>query len=199
MEDQAFMTLLETHRHEFFAFVKRSVWNEANAEDVFCAAVASAYENRRVYRPDSNFRAWMYKILVNKSFAANRQTGRAAVDIDTVDEHYLAQENVPDVGTTEDFDRLVHECGDEVLGALTRLRPIERSCFLLLSLGGYSYREIAEITEVPGGTVVTHLARGRAKLRQWLCDYAAERGVGRSTSPAAGPVPEAKGGPDAQR
>ena len=194
MKDQAFMTLLETHRHEFFAFVKRSVWNEANAEDVFCAAVASAYENRAVYRPDSNFRAWMYKILVNKCFVANRQTRRAAVDIDTVDEQYLAQETLPDVGMPEDLDRLVHDCGDEVVGALTRLRPIERSCFLLLSLGGYSYREI---TEVPGTTVVTHLARGRAKLRRWLCDYAAERRVGRLAASQPDDAPEAKGGHDA--
>jgi RNA polymerase sigma-70 factor (ECF subfamily) len=197
MEDQAFMTLLETHRHEFFAFVKRSVWDEANAEDVFCAAVASAYESRAVYRPDTNFRAWMYKILVNKCFAANRQSRRTAVDIDTVDEQYLAQEDVPDAGMPADLDRLMHDCGDEVLGALTRLRPVERSCFLLLSLGGYSYREIAEITEVPGTTVVTHLARGRAKLRRWLCDYAAEHRLTRPAASQAEDVPEVKGGRDA--
>ena len=196
MEDQAFVTLLEKHRHEFFAFVKRSVWNEANAEDVFCAAVASAYENRTVYRPETNFRAWMYKILVNKSFAANRQTRRAAVDIDTVDEQYLAQEDVPDAVAPADLDRLVHECSDEVLAALTRLRPVERSCFLLLSLGGYSYREIAEITEVPGATVVTHLARGRAKLRRWLCDYAVEHRLGRPAASETPGTPEGKGGRD---
>lgn len=197
MEEKVFVALVEQHRHELFAFARRTVWDQANAEDVFCAAVASAYENRHAYRPDTNFRAWMYKILVNKCYAANRQTGRAAVDIDTVDDQYLAQDDSSIAGIPPHPDRLVHQCGDEVVAALARLRPVERFCFLLLSLGGYSYREIGEIVEIPLGTVVTHLARGRAKLRQWLCDYAAEHGVGRSTSMAADPIAEEKGGHDA--
>jgi len=197
MEEKVFVALVERHRHELFAFARRTVWDQANAEDAFCAAVATAFENRHAYRPDTNFRAWIYKILVNKCFAANRETGRAAVDIETVDDQYLAQDGSAAAGILPHPDRLVHQCGDEVVAALARLRPVERSCFLLLSLGGYSYREVAEIVEVPVGTVVTHLARGRAKLRQWLSDYAAEHGVGRCPSVPADPIAEEKGGHDA--
>ena len=56
------------------------------------------------------------------------------------------------------------------------LRTEERTCFLLRSLGGYSYQEIASITEIPQATVMTHLARGRAKLRRTLLHYALENG-----------------------
>jgi RNA polymerase sigma-70 factor (ECF subfamily) len=197
MKDKVFVELVEKHRHEFFTFARRTVWDKENAEDAFCAAVAAGYEDRHTYRPGTNFRAWMYKILANKCFIANRETDRAAVNIEVVDEQYLAQENNSTIEISRYPDDLVHECGDEVVEALAKLRPIERSCFLLLSLGGCSYKEIAEIIEVPLGTVVTHLVRGRAKLRRWLCDYATEWGMRHSVIPVTDPVPETKGGNDA--
>lgn len=199
MDDKEFVALVEKHRHEFFTFARRTVWDRENAEDVFCAAVAAGYENRHTYRPGTNFRAWMYKILVNKCFAANRERSRAAVDIESLDEQYLAQNDDPLMEISGDPDDLVAGCGDDIVKSLGRLRPMERSCLLLLSLGGYSYREIADIVEIPRGTVVTHLARARAKLRQWLREYTEEQGIRYSVAPTTDTVPETKGGCDAQR
>jgi len=179
MKDTEFMKRIEKYRHEFYAFVQRNVWNQSDVEDVFSSAVLSAYESRRNFRPQSNFRAWMYKILVNKCFIANREKRDVSVDAGALDAQWLADESKTPNHIIEDPERLVRECPDEVLGALSRLRTIERSCLLLLSLGGYSYSEIADIVGIPVTSVTTHLARGRAKLRRWLIDYAKEYGLRR--------------------
>ena len=72
----------------------------------------------------------------------------------------------------EDPDEFLAMCGDEVLMAMKKLSTMERSCLLLKTMENFSYKEIAEILEIPFGTVMTHLSRGRAKLRKELTDYA---------------------------
>ncbi len=80
----------------------------------------------------------------------------------------------------------LEDCGDEILRAFRRLSTAERSCFLLLAVERFSYKEIAEIMEMPAGTVMTHLARGRAKLRRDLMDYAVGQGFLRRRRDGAG-------------
>ncbi|MCM8530629.1 MAG: RNA polymerase sigma factor, partial [Lentisphaeraceae bacterium] len=77
---------------------------------------------------------------------------------------------------TRDPDEFLEMCGDEVLVAMKKLSTMERSCLLLKTMQHFSYKEIAEILEIPFGTVMTHLSRGRAKLRKELTDYAHESG-----------------------
>ena len=77
-----FIEKIEKHRDEFFRFIKRNVWDTGVAEDVFSQGVLAAYENRAKYTPGTNFRAWMYRILLNKCYVANRETGRAFESLD---------------------------------------------------------------------------------------------------------------------
>ncbi len=93
MRDTEFMKRIEKYRHEFYAFVQRNVWNQSDVEDVFSSAVLAAYESRRNFRPQSNFRAWMYRILVNKCFIANREKREASADIDALDVQWFADES----------------------------------------------------------------------------------------------------------
>jgi DNA-directed RNA polymerase specialized sigma24 family protein len=79
-----------------------------------------------------------------------------------------------------DPEGVLEQCGDEVVRALRKLKTAERSCILLRGVEEFSYKEIAEILEIPVGTVMTHLARGRAKLRKELTAYARETGIVRS-------------------
>jgi DNA-directed RNA polymerase specialized sigma24 family protein len=76
-----------------------------------------------------------------------------------------------------DPSRVFDQCGDEVFRAFRKLSTAERSCILLRGIERFSYREIAEIVGIPVGTVMTHLARGRAKLRRELLDYARQTGI----------------------
>ncbi len=177
MKDQEFLNLLEAHRHQFFRFVQRNLWKPDEAEDVFSSAVLTAYEKRDQFELGTNFRAWMYRILINKCYSSNRQRKHASLEVDQVDAVLSAEEEKIYENVLLEPDWFVEQCGDEVIAALSRLSMAERTCFLLLSLEKYSYKEIAQTIEIPVGTVITHLARGRAKLRKSLMKYAQEEGV----------------------
>ena len=78
--------------------------------------------------------------------------------------------------------KVLDACGDEVYSAIKSLSAPQRACIMLRGVERFSYREIATILEIPEGTVMTHLARGRAKLRKQLTAYAMSL---RILSPAA--------------
>lgn len=177
-----FLQLLGRHRDEVYRYVQRTVWDSGAADDVFAAAVLAAWENWHRFQRGTNFRAWLYRIATNKCFVANRVTKRTPEPLDLVPESALA-----DLGADRGYqdvladpDRFLEQCGDEVARAFTVLSTAERSCLLLRGAERFSYKEIAEILEIPVGTVMTHLSRGRAKLRKELLDYARSRGYVRT-------------------
>lgn len=177
-----FLEKIEQHRDEFFRFIYRNAWDTGVAEDVFSSAVLAAYENRHKYTPGTNFRAWMFRIITNKCYVANRETARAFDSLDEKGDSVAADSEIGDsyADVLEDPHHVLEECGDEVFRALRRLSTPQRSCILLRGIERFSYQEIAEIMEIPVGTVMTHLARGRKKLRDELANYAREMGIVRS-------------------
>lgn len=177
MKDQKFIDLIEKYRNEFYRYVYRNLWNSSQVDDVFSSAVLAAYEGLHKFQEGTNFRAWMYKILTNKCFSANREARRSGVDIESIDDYLPAQDADLYQEVLEDPEWFVEEVSDEVVRAMSQLRSVERTCFLLLALGKYSYKEIASIVDIPVGTVMTHLARGRAKMRRTLTSFAQEEGI----------------------
>lgn len=171
-----FLDAIEAHRHEFFRFILRNVWDSGVAEDVFSQAVLAAYESRARYTPGTNFRAWMYRILANKCFVANRETMRGGGALE--DDAARTADRAPDA--LEHPEAVLDQCGDEVFRAMRALSTAQRTCLLLRAVERFSYQEIADILEIPVGTVMTHLARGRRKLREELVEYARKQGVIRS-------------------
>ena len=176
---EEFLKQLETHRHELYRFVVRTVWDTGVAEDVFSSAVLSAWENWDKFSPGTNYRAWMYRIITNKCYVANRVTKRRPMALpDELDGGWAPLES--DRGyqsILNDPDDFLEQCGDEVHWAFKGLSTAQRMCILLKSVEKFSYREIAETMDIPLGTVMTHLARGRAKLRSSLLDYARDQGI----------------------
>ncbi len=172
---------IELYRNQFYRFVYRNVWNPAMAEDVFASAVLAAYENADKFVPGTNFRAWMFKILVNKCFVANREVKRA---FEALDDNLPAQApawtSVHYSEMLRNPDAFLDQCGDEVYQAFRALSTAQRSCILLKEVEQFSYQEIAEILDIPVATVMTHLSRGRASLRLRLLDYARRNGIVRS-------------------
>jgi RNA polymerase sigma-70 factor (ECF subfamily) len=176
-----FLQLLDKHRDEFYRYVLRTVWDSNVAEDVFQSAVLAAFENYYKFTPGTNFRAWVYRIITNKCFVANRETSRTFQPLENAELNLVAVEEKPGYGDVlKNPAEFLEQCGDEVHRAFRRLSTAERSCILLRSVDRFSYQEIAEILEMPVGTVMTHLSRGRAKLRSDLLDYAQEEGIVRS-------------------
>ncbi len=173
-----FIEQVDRYRDEFYRYIVRTAWDSSVADDVFSSAVLAAWENRHKFTPGTNFRAWMYRIITNKCFVANRETGRTPRPLDEVPEGVMTA--VADRGyrdVLEEPDRFLEQCGDEVHRAFKILSTAQRTCILLRSVEKFSYKEIAEIMDIPVGTVMTHLSRGRTKLRGELLGYAQERGV----------------------
>ena len=170
-----FLDKIEEHKDEFYRFLKRTLWDQRSIEDVFSSGVLAAYENRHKYTPGTNFRAWMFRILLNKCFVANRETGRAPEPLDTVE-----NESVGATKAAEHWDvlndpmKILDACGDEVFRAFGTLSTAQRACIMLKGVERFTYQEISDTLEIPVGTVMTHLSRGRAKLRKLLADYAME-------------------------
>jgi len=177
LSNEAFMELLEKHRHEFYRYIMRNVWNPSVAEDVFSSGIMTAYEQREKFKEGTNFRAWVFKILTNKCYVANRETKRSAIDVEQIDESHFANYDEHMHQAWEDPYWFLEQMGDELYAAMRKLGTAERSCLLLLSVEKYSYKEIASTLDMPVGTVMTHLARGRAKLRRLLLDHALAEGI----------------------
>ncbi|MCM8534376.1 MAG: RNA polymerase sigma factor [Lentisphaeraceae bacterium] len=172
-----FLKEIEERKDEFYRYVYRNIWDTSVADDVFSSAVLAAYKSKSNFKEGSNFRAWMYRILTNKCFVANREISRRGENIDDYQNYFVdAIKNESYKKATRDPDEFLEMCGDEVLVAMKKLSTMERSCLLLKTMQHFSYKEIAEILEIPFGTVMTHLSRGRAKLRKELTDYAHESG-----------------------
>jgi RNA polymerase sigma-70 factor (ECF subfamily) len=173
---------IERYRDQFYRFVVRNVWDSSVAEDVFASAVLAACENHDKFTPGTNFRAWMFKILVNKCFVANREIGRAFEPLDDgLEERIAAERNMDCFDVIKDPKAFLEQCGDEVYNAFRRISTAQRSCILLKDVEKFSYKEIADILGIPVATVMTHLSRGRTILRSLLLDYARGKGIVRAT------------------
>jgi len=173
-----FLAKIEQHRDEFYRFILRNVWDSGVADDVFAQAILAAYENRAKYTPGTNFRAWMFRILLNKCYIANRETGRSFASLDTPEAREAsAPESADAYDVMADPEAIMEAVGDEVNRALKGLSTAQRTALLLRGVERFSYQEIAEIMEIPVGTVMTHLSRGRRKMRAELGEYARERGI----------------------
>lgn len=175
---EKFEELINAHKDEFYRYIYRNVWDTSVADDVFSEAILVVFKNQDKFRINSNFRAWVYKILTNKCFIANREISRRGEQLeDYEDSYYNLKEKEHYSSLLENPKGFLEECGDEIFIALKKISTAERSSILLKDLEHFSYKEIASILEIPVGTVMTHLARGRKKLRIELLSYARKKGI----------------------
>lgn len=175
-----FLSALEEHKDEFYRFLRRTLWNAEQADDVFAEAVLTAYENFHRFQPGTNFRAWMYRMLANKCFCANRETSRNKYSLEDVEEPAVSDAGEESfTKNVENPEDILELCSEEVYQAFEQLNPLQRMCILLKDVEGFSYKEIAEMLEIPGASVMTHLARGRKRLRELLQGYANKKRIGR--------------------
>jgi len=168
MEEARFLSELEQLKKKLFNFARRSLYNPAEAEDVLSEAVLSAWTERERFADGTNFSAWIFQILLNKIYAANRRSTLSA----NASRQQARETSMTPTDSIESVDVLLRDpaavldrCSDDLKRALAALNESEREAFLLLSLGEMSYAEIATLTSSPLGTVVTRLTRARLKMR----------------------------------
>jgi RNA polymerase sigma-70 factor (ECF subfamily) len=180
-----FMALLAPERDALWRFARRMSWDASSAEDALQDAILVAWRKFDQFTPGTSFRAWTFRILSNTILNANNQLRRnlqrqvLSENLDLVSA--LEKEDAYDK-VLDDPEGLLAQVGDEVRGAVKALPPAERMVFLLRSVEGFAYKEIAATLEIPMGTVMSHLFRARARLREFLAEYVQETGFARTTT-----------------
>jgi len=154
--------------------------NPTDAEDLVQETYLRAFRGFGGFREGTNLRAWMYRILTNTFINSYRKKQREPVTVqeDDIEDWFLydrlGQSGVEASAESEVLDKIPDE---DVQRALEALPEGFRMAVLLADVEGFSYKEIAEILEVPIGTVMSRLHRGRKGLQKALWETVRERGL----------------------
>lgn len=160
----------------------RMTRNPADAEDLVQDTMLRAYRSFDRFEPGTNLKAWLFRIMTNAYINTYRKKQREPqkVSTDEVQDFDLYQE-LKNHGTqfTETPESLVLDAlvDTDILQAIEELPDRFRLAVVLSDIEGFSYAEMAEIMDIPMGTVMSRLHRGRKALQKRLWDIARDRGI----------------------
>jgi RNA polymerase sigma-70 factor (ECF subfamily) len=169
----------------------RMTRNPSDAEDLVQETYLKAYRAYGTFQEGTNLKSWLYKILTNTFINSYRAKRRRPVEteLDDVEDLYLYRRlggnQATSLGRSAEDLVLDRFTESDVKTAVESLPEAFRLAVLLADVEGFSYKEIAEILEVPIGTVMSRLHRGRRALEKALASFAEER---RLTAPADVPT-----------
>ncbi|WP_075691394.1 sigma-70 family RNA polymerase sigma factor [Corynebacterium sphenisci] len=174
---------------QLYGAALRMTRNPADAEDLVQEAYMKAFQGFGSYRPGTNLKAWLYRILTNAYINHYRRAKRRPAEYatDDITDHQIAEtashhSSGLRSAETEALELLPDE---EIKRALMELSEDYRMAVYYADVEGLPYKEIAEIMGTPIGTVMSRLHRGRKKLRESLTDVARDRGFLREEDRAA--------------
>lgn len=168
------------YRDQLFQGALRLTRGAADAEDLVQETLARACAGYHRFRPGTNLRAWLHRIMHNTFINGYRKRRREPVVVtDTIEDFAAARRVGTPGGATRSaeaqaLDRLT---SPEVTGALRALPAEFREAVYLTDIEGYSYRETAALMGTPIGTVMSRLHRGRSALRESLSSFRSPEGV----------------------
>jgi RNA polymerase sigma-70 factor (ECF subfamily) len=143
--------------------LRRYAWtllrHRADADDLVHDCLVRALDKLHTRRDDADVRAWLFTILHNQFVSLHRRRRTRAGTIPLEEEHA----NIAALPATQEDSLLWRD----LLRGLERLPEEQRSVVLLVSVEDLSYAETAAVLGVPIGTVMSRLARGREKLREY--------------------------------
>ena len=158
---------------QVYRVARRLVGTREEAEELVQETYARAFRSWRSYTPGTNMRAWLLRILTNLNTDRGRRIQRAP-DMQPLEEgdYYLANKLAAAEGEQAlDQERVVERLSQNgVVDALASLPHDFRDVVVLVDLGEFSYAEAAQILDVPIGTVMSRLHRGRRILKQKLAE-----------------------------
>ena len=188
-DQEAFAEQAMPYMASLYNAALRLTHNPSDAEDLVQETYLRAYRGFGGFKEGTNLKAWLYRILTNtfiNSYRARRRRPEET-EIEDLENLYLYHRLGPaasDVGRSAEDEVLDHFTETEIKEAIEALPEQFRLAVLLGDVEGFSYKEIAEILDIPIGTVMSRLHRGRRALQKRLFEYAQQRGL----------VPAAEGG-----
>lgn len=156
----------------------RMTKNASDAEDLVQETIAKAYTAFHQFRPGTNLRAWLYKILANtfiNTYRKRRREPATAPGADFQEDWQVSADPLTPPAPSAEAEALDRLADSDILSALRELPEEFRVAIYLADIEGYPYREIAEMMGTPLGTVMSRLHRGRNRLRQKLTSHAPRR------------------------
>ena len=165
---------------QLYRAARRYTGNPADAEDLVQETMAKAYSAFHHFEDGTNIRAWLFRILTNTWIKSYRKTQCRPDEVlseDITDAQLAAQAGHSSTGLQSAELAALDALGDdEVRDALAQLREDQRLVVYYADVEELRYKDIALILDIPEGTVMSRLHRGRRALRRLLVDVAAERG-----------------------
>ncbi len=165
---------------QLYSAAMRMARNPADAEDLVQEAYTKAFSAFHQYKPGTNLKAWLYRILTNTYINLYRKRQREPLqsNSDTIEDWQLARaESHTSSGLrSAEAEALDHLPDSDVKRALQDIPEEFRLAVYFADVEGFAYKEISDIMNTPIGTVMSRLHRGRRMLRDMLAEYAAERG-----------------------
>ena len=184
MADQAtFADQAMEYMSSLYTAALRMTRNPGDAEDLVQETYLKAYRAFGSFQEGTNLKAWLYKILTNTFINAYRSKKRRPeqTELDDVEELYLYRRlgglEAVTAGRSAEEEVLEHFTEGDIKAAVESLPEQFRMAVLLADVEGFSYKEIAEILDIPIGTVMSRLHRGRKALQKALHDFGMQRGL----------------------
>jgi RNA polymerase sigma-70 factor, ECF subfamily len=166
-------------RQELERAAYRYTRNVHDAEDLLQETFVKAWAGYGSFDPDTNLRAWMFRIMVNNWISSHRRTERRPKEAltDSFTDAQLGAHSARSVGLpSAEVQALQQMPNDRIRNALQTLTQDLQAIVYYADVCQFAYKEIAAIEGIPVGTVMSRVHRARRQLRVALCDVAAEHG-----------------------
>jgi RNA polymerase sigma-70 factor, ECF subfamily len=163
---------------QVYRVARRLVGSREEAEDLMQETYARAFRSWQQYQPGTNLRAWLLRILTNLNIDRGRRVQRTP-DMQPLEEgdYFLYNRLEESGGEKADEERVVERLSqDDIVGALSAVPHNFRDVVVLVDIGDFSYADAAQILDVPVGTVMSRLHRGRRILKRELADRSVVEG-----------------------
>jgi len=180
-DDQAaFQQLVERHQAAIRGFLRRlAAGDSGTADDLAQETFLMAYRKMNTFKFSGTFLSWLHTIAYRQFLQHTRKHARQQVMAEPPEQGH-------DPGHSVDAEILVQRL-------MAYVSPEERACLTLAYAAGMSHPEIGQVTDLPLGTVKSHIQRGKQKLQRWLKDH--DHSISKDKTKAGnGPAKEAQGG-----
>jgi RNA polymerase sigma-70 factor (ECF subfamily) len=174
--EAAYRELIRRYQRPVFSLIYRMVRDRELAEDLAQETFIKVLNAIDSYRPEYKFSSWIFKIANNAAIDQLRRRGLDTLSLDgsphaaTSDAVEATTLQIGDARESQLDEVTSRELGSQIESAIGKLRPEYRSCIILRHIDGRPYEEIAEILNLPLGTVKTYIHRARTELRILLQD-----------------------------